>query len=402
MIVIQSNIEISRSPMKYLPLLLVITTLLIGCGHKKTSTQALSHRSQSDVLSYLETYQPSVRTDGHQTSFNEFISELGDEKVVYVGERHDRYEHHLNQLAVLQALHAKNPNLSIAVEWLQDPFQSVVDNYLSGTLNETEFLSKSEYHNRWGYDFRMLRPIFEFARNNQLPVIALNADVTITKKISQLGLAGLEESDRAKLPETITLPPEAEMAQLKKIFDMHPAEGRNFDNFVTVQRIWDITMAENIVEYLNQHPERQIVVFAGDGHLKKGQAIPAEVSKLKPELTTSVVHSAVENFEAKNESDYLVLSLAQSLPAIGKMGVWLGDHEKGTLALSVIAESAAAEAGMENGDVITSLGGTETAASGGLKMAISAYEPGDKVKVSVLRFSDTDKAEALELTITLR
>ncbi len=57
---------------------------------------------------------------------------------------------------------------------------------------------------------------------------------------------------------------------------------------------------------------------------------------------------------------------------------------------------------MENGDVITRLGGKETATSGGLKTTISAYEPGDKVIVSVLRFADTDKAEELELTITLR
>lgn len=43
------------------------------------------------------------------------IKKLTAVQVVHVGEIHDRFEHHLNQLAIIRGLHAKHPDLVIGV-----------------------------------------------------------------------------------------------------------------------------------------------------------------------------------------------------------------------------------------------------------------------------------------------
>lgn len=393
----------STQLIKYAGSLLLISILLSGCGHKHGHHTVLSHRSQTDVLQYLDNYHPAVRTDGQQINFEAFINDLANKQVVHVGERHDRYDHHLNQLAVLKALYKNNPDMAIGVEWFQEPYQAVVDDYIAGNISEKELLVNSEYYSRWGYDYRMMRPILEFARSHKIPVLALNADATVTRKVGKEGLASLTDEQRATLPETITLPPEDELESLKKIFAMHPEqEGRSFDNFVTVQRIWDIGMAENLANHLEQHPKRKIIVFAGSGHLKKNAAIPRELKKQKPDVSSTVVHSALESLDQSDKADYVILSLAKSLPPIGKMGIWLDDADNGVLVKSVMKETAAAAAGVLDGDIITHLNNQPMADSAALKMALSSFIPGDKVSISVLRKPETGTEESKNIELTLR
>ena len=86
----------------------------------------LEHRHVQDVLAWLGNYQPQALHDGKRLAFPALIEALDTHRVVFVGETHDRYDHHLNQLAILQALHRRNPQVAIGVEWFQQPFQPVV------------------------------------------------------------------------------------------------------------------------------------------------------------------------------------------------------------------------------------------------------------------------------------
>ena len=52
------------------------------------------------------------------------VAQLATNRVVFVGEIHDRYDHHLNQLEIIKRLHELDPNLAIGVEYFQQPFQN--------------------------------------------------------------------------------------------------------------------------------------------------------------------------------------------------------------------------------------------------------------------------------------
>src|SRR4051794_30006217 len=44
-------------------------------------------------------------------SLDKLAAQLATKRVVFVGESHDRYDHHLNQLAIIRRLHQLDPSL---------------------------------------------------------------------------------------------------------------------------------------------------------------------------------------------------------------------------------------------------------------------------------------------------
>jgi len=96
---------------------------------------------------------------------------LADKRVIYIGESHDRYEDHLNQLGILRGLKARGRHLAIGMEFFQQPFQPVLDAFVAGTLGEADFLKQTEYFERWRFDYRLYRPLLRFAREHGIPVI---------------------------------------------------------------------------------------------------------------------------------------------------------------------------------------------------------------------------------------
>lgn len=381
--------------------IILITTLFAalaaGCSQKHTGPETLNHQSQSDVLNYLDQYQPTVRADDKTIMFSELVDTLAAQRVVFVGEQHNRYDHHLNQLALLRELHRRNPNISIGVEWFQRPAQKALNQYLQGRITETEMLKRSQYMSRWRYDYRMMRPILEYARKHQISVIALNADVDITRKIGRGGLEALSAEERQQIPADITPAPEEERAALKAIFEHHPEANReNFENFATVQRVWDLTMSESIMTQLDRSPSQQMVVFAGIGHLSKGIAIPRVIAEQKPDWGTQVVHSGEASKDQSGVADFFILSQPMQLPPIGKVGIWLDDAEGGALVKQVVKDSAAQKAGLKDGDVITALDSKPTEDSAALKILLSHHSPKDTVTLAIRRGDQT-----LEVAVTL-
>lgn len=354
----------------------------------------------ADSLRYIGEHPPTAVNQNPPQDFPALMAKLAANRVVFVGETHDRYGHHLNQLAILQALQQHNPNLAIGVEWFQQPFQSVLNDYLTGNISESEMLNRSEYYGRWGYDYRLLRPIMAFAKAKHLPVIALNAPVELTRKVSQGGLEALTPAERAQLPPVIHPPEAAYRARLEKAFAAHPQDNRQFGHFLLVQRIWDETMAQNIAHYLQAHPQHPMVVFAGTGHISHGAGVPQDLARQVPGVTVATVAS-VEGREAQPQpglADHLLLGQAVELPPTGMLGVMLDEKGNALEIIGVETNSAAGKAGLHKGDKLTKVNEVVIHGIADLKLALAAYKPGDKVTVMAQgRDEATPKAYAITL-----
>jgi uncharacterized iron-regulated protein len=210
------------------------------------------------------------------------LAPLRDADVVYLGETHDSAADHAAQLDIIQRLHIENPDLAIGLEMFQRPFQPVIDRYLAGEISEAELVEQTEYLERWGFPWEFYAPILQFAKENQVPVLALNTPREVTRQVSREGLDSLNSEDFRYIPplEEIDLSNTDYREFVASAFGAHSGHGNfNFDNFFAAQVLWDETMAETIANFKLDHPETRIVVLAGTGHVIYGYGIPHRVER---------------------------------------------------------------------------------------------------------------------------
>ncbi|WP_456412443.1 ChaN family lipoprotein [Thiolapillus sp.] len=372
-------------------LLAFVSVFLSACGAVEVNKYAGKHHVHGKAPESAETTEPPsagntrvVRISG-SASIEEIIPALAKKRVVFVGETHDNYAHHLSQLEIIKGLHEVYPDLAIGMEMFQKPFQAHLDSFIAGEISEQQFLKRSEWFDRWSFDYRLYRPILDYARQHKIPVVALNASKELKNRVSEVGIAGLNEEERAQVPAEVDRSDEEYTARLRKIFHQHPGSNkRNFERFLDVQLLWDESMAERAAAYLKEHPSRKLVVLAGSGHLMHGSGIPKRVSR-RMDVETAIVLPADNLKLQPGIADFLVFPEAAKLPKAGLMGVFLGTAEEGVLIASIAPESAAEKAGLKRGDVIQQLNGKAVKTPSDIKLVLFEKKPGENVQLQVLR-----------------
>lgn len=346
--------------------------LAIACAPWIVRATAQEHEALSAVD--LDTALP----------LDKLAAQLETKRVVFVGETHNRYGDHLNQLEIIRRLHELDPNLVIGVEYFQQPFQSKVDDYISGGITEYEFLRDTGYFQNWGYDYRLYAPIFRFARERRIPVRALNVPGALPAAVAKVGVAGLSEQQRAYLPKEILPADQAYRKRLREAFEEHgPAKPAAFDHFVEAQLVWDEGMAQSAAEYLNANPDRRMVILAGSGHLAFGSGIPKRLERRTHATYAIVLNSGVEM--APHVADYILLSEQQDLPSAGILGVSLEDKGGECRVKALVPGGAAAKAGLRRGDVLVEVDGQKVTAAAEVHLALWDKKPGDRVHLSFRR-----------------
>jgi uncharacterized iron-regulated protein len=346
---------------------------------------------------------PAIRLSNTPT-MKQIIPELVHNRVIYVGETHTRYDHHLMQLEIIRQLHALYPQLAIGMEFFQQPFQQYLDAYIRGELDEREMLRRTEYYERWRYDYRLYAPILRYAREHGIPLIALNLPVEITQKVGRDGMESLSDKEQAQLPDEIDRSDNNYTQRLKEIYNHHPeGQAPNFEQFLTSQLLWDEGMAQRIVDYLNANPHRRMVVLAGSGHLAYGSGIPNRVARRLP-VDSSLIINNWEGALDPTVADILLLPEEQVLPKAGKLGASLDeDKEKGIVKLEAcLTDSPCANTGLKKGDQILSIDGAVITSMADLRVMMWDKLPGDEITLSIRRKHWFAPAEELSYQITLQ
>ncbi|MFB2936395.1 ChaN family lipoprotein [Aerosakkonemataceae cyanobacterium BLCC-F154] len=215
----------------------------------------------------------------------EFFQNLTKANVIYLGETHTSVADHKAQLEIIQQIYGKKPKIAIAMEMFQRPFQGAIDRYLAGKITEEELLTQTEYQQRWGFPWEYYAPILRFAKENRIPVLALNTPSEVTRKVARQGLESLTPEDKEYIPpiSEIRTDNAAYRQMLLDVFNQHQQGGHgaseSFERFFSAQVLWDETMAENIAKFVKDNPDYTVIVLAGQGHLVYGYGIPSRVSR---------------------------------------------------------------------------------------------------------------------------
>ena len=327
-------------------------------------------------------------------------------QVIFVGETHDNPASHLLQLEILQALEQQNPGkVSLAMEMFSPPQQAVLDRWVAGELSEKDFLKQVDWFKNWKMDFALYQPLLETARNKQIPIVALNVDKTLQRKVGRTPFAELTEDERAQLPEMVSDPYQA--AATEAFYSGHTMGGAAADGFHRVQTLWDESMAENLANYLmsDAGKDRQVVVIAGGNHVRFGYGIPRRMFR-RVQASYLLVGSHEIEIPESRKMQQMDISLPQfpmpgyqflqytryeELPKKGvKLGIMIDEAENGILVKEVMPGSVAEEFGIQKDDLLITLDGSiELTEPFDLIFELKQKQTGAKIELTLERDQKT-------------
>jgi uncharacterized iron-regulated protein len=381
-------------------LILALTVYCTACGLVDRGGQ--SGGFQLPIPESSIGTEPKTFDLSNQQQRNELVDQLADKRAIFIGEVHDRLEHHQNQLRIIQSLYARYPDLVIGVEYFQQPFQPYLDDYIAGRVDEKEMLRKTEYFKRWQLDYRMLQPIFAFAREKHIPVLALNVPDEIHNKVFKGGMKSLSPLELAQTPNNIQPASDHYLERLNAIFNSHPPSN-DFDTFVEGVLLWDESMADTAARYLKAHPQSRMVVLAGMVHVMYGDGIPERVNMRLGGDPSAVIINGSDFGNYPGIADYLLVTEGGiELPKAGKLGVSIEDSTNSVRVSEFTAGSAAQAAGISVDDHILSLNGVKVANTMELKALMFDKQPGERMQVMIRRGRSTDSGRELQFEVVLR
>lgn len=340
----------------------------------------------------------------------ELFGDLARRSVVLLGERHDSAEHHRWQLQVMAALYALRPDMVIGLEMFPRRVQPALDRWVAGELDEQAFLRASDWREVWNTDPQLYLPIFNFARMNRIPMIALNVDRKLTRAVRAKGYDAVPESEREGVGRPAA-PSPAYVEHLRKIFGEHQrggasdekahgapaADDADFNRFLDSQLVWDRAMAQGIASAAKGASKPLVVGVMGGGHIVDRYGVPHQLAALG--VTDVAVLLPLDD---ATECDRIVAGYADAVFGLGdspakvetrrqRLGVWLEpDPKEGGVRIQRVERGSVAEAaGILAGDVVIEAAGLPAKRPGDLADAVRRQAPGTWLPLKVKRGAES-------------
>ena len=357
---------------------------------------------------------------GNRLPADRLLRAMADRGIVLLGENHANAEHHLWQLHTLAGLYAHRPEVALGFEMFPRSVQSALDDWSEGTLGEEAFLEDSRWQDVWGYDPDLYLPLFHFARQNRLPMVALNVERSLVSRVGREGWAAVPQEEREGLSDPAPAS-EAYRRGLAEVYlsklqaraeDDSPHGGaagsfqldeethdlstvmasEAFARFVEAQLTWDRAMAEALAAARPDHPHALVVGVLGRGHVEFGHGVPHQLADLgETDVAILLPEETGETCEALDgESADAVFLLA---PGAGsqapsdkpRLGVIINQTEAGVRITSVIEGSVAEAAELAAGDIVRSAAGEVVTRNAELIAIVQRQAPGTWLPLEVER-----------------
>jgi uncharacterized iron-regulated protein len=272
--------------------LAVASLLAVACGGGASGSKSTTPQGKQagGIAAAGLPYKILRARGGGEVEESQFLSEVRAARAVCLGESHSNPHHHWVQLQLVDRGAAPGKPHALGMEMFQVPFQGVLDDYGARRIDEGEFLSRSGWKDRWGFDYQLYKPIIDLAVERDMALLALNAPKELTKKLARGGMESLTDAERARLPE-MKLDDATHRAWFKAQMGAHPhghghgdSHGKDeelspeerakaeakakkmAERIYSAQVLWDESMAENAARWLDSNAEGRLFILAGNGH----------------------------------------------------------------------------------------------------------------------------------------
>tara|TARA_B110001450_G_scaffold199527_1_gene188334 strand:+ start:4813 stop:5679 length:867 start_codon:yes stop_codon:yes gene_type:complete len=187
---------------------------------------------------------------GKKVSYKKLINKAKSADIVLFGEYHDNPISHWLELELAKDLLSKY-EIVIGAEMLEADDQKLLDNFLKGDINLSNFDSIANLWSNFETDYL---PIIKLAIENNIPVIATNIPRKYSRKVyREGGFSALDSISNEEKKYIAPLPIlfDPELPQYKNMLDM--MGGHEMTDIVKAQAIKDATMAYFIQKNRNEN-----------------------------------------------------------------------------------------------------------------------------------------------------
>lgn len=339
----------------------------------------------------------------------DLIAGMAKRPVVLLGEVHTSAEHHRWQLHTIAALHGRNPNMVLGFESFPRSVQPALDAWTRGGLSEKRFLEESRWDEVWRFDAGLYMGLFQFARLHRIPMIALNVDEALIKRIRKDGWPAVPVDARQGVDDPAPAAG-AYLDFLARVYrdhddaatEMPDLDDPAFRRFVQAQITWDRAMAQALAAALRGGGRPLVVGIVGLGHTEYGWGIPRQLADLG--VTGTAVLAPWDAGRACSElarpggpvvADAVFGLAAHADEAVAaapqrpKLGVLVGDGDGGVLVKTVIEGSVAEAAGLAPDDLIREMAGVAVSKTSDLIAIVRRQAPGTWLPLRVRRGTKT-------------
>ncbi len=382
---------------------------VIGLLHAQNSAEVqamahkLSHYGKYSVLAFTDgkiTHKAITKSEhgiplltrptsqvvkpSNVTTLDAIIPELMDKRVIYIGEQHEKFAHHINQLMVIKRLHEADQKIAVGMEMFPLDAQKAIDDYMADRINEYTFLHQSDYFKNWAIDYNLYKPILDYLKSANIPLVALNIARPIADKVAQQGIYALSVEEKQQLPVEMDFSNIAYQQDLYQVFLIHQRLYgiKHFEYFLQAQTLWDETMAQSAQQFLTTNPDTKLIVLAGNGHLANQYGIPLRVSRhLSEPFTVIVQDEAINNGIA----DYVLFSQEIKGQQPPLLGVAIEEQDGQVIITTIGDNTPAKKANLQIADIITHLAGQEIHDLADLKLVLFYIKVNSTITIQLLR-----------------
>lgn len=336
--------------------------------------------------------------EGSHISFQKMIKEMKESEFIYVGETHNSLPMHDIQSKIIQALYEQDRNLSIGLEMFPVSFQEALNKWSMAILSQDEFIRESRWYVNWNFNFGFYEKIFKLAKNNKIPLYALNAPRAIIRKIRMKGWGKLSEDEKKAVPKP-DVSHEEHRILIRTIFESmelpHQMKGGDldmvFEGLYRAQSAWDEVMAFNAIQS-REREGRKMVVLVGSGHLLYNLGINRRAYEknrlaLKTVICVVIPEGKKSIKVTRSLADYVWGINEEQMPIFPSIGLRFKKFDR--LDNLVIErkpiDGISKNANFEKGDIVLSVDGKSFSDINELRIYLAEFNWDDEVKFCLLR-----------------
>ncbi len=404
----------NRTP-EHLAIKIVFGTLfliwLLSAAQKGSAEEYAVPNSGSPYINLKELGMDQILhiPTGIQVTKDQMIEIVQGSRVIYIGETHDNVEAHRAQLEVIKRLAEKFPGkITVGMEMFRQSAQPALDRWHQGKVAPGEF--KALFNKNWGPGFKLYQPIFDFLKENSIPLVGLKSSRETEALLRKEGLAVHPESF-PEMDETDLLHKTFSMS----LFGGHADHAEALTKPYQMLLLWEEAMAHKVADFLKNNADRKLVVLAGGFHVQYGFGIPKRAFRRVPHAYSIILPTVTELPAELKDREMQVEHVSIPLYAGDfawrldykvlpenkvRLGVQLKDKESGVSVLRVDENSNAEKAGILPGDVLLALGGKKIEGVDDLVARLQTFKTGDSITLRLLRGMEAMDVEVLLQEVT--